>query len=51
VAPARIGEERGKASPEELKQFYIDVSQNKWKGREADMKKEELRLIRGVRGR
>ncbi len=35
---------------DELKQFYLDVSQGKWKGREAEMKKEEARLIRGVTG-
>jgi hypothetical protein len=48
--PVPGGNGEAKATPQDLKQFYLDVSQGKWKGREAEMKKEEARLIRGVRG-
>ncbi len=48
--PAPGGTGPAKVTPQELKQFYLDVSQGKWRGREADMKKEEARLIRGIRG-
>jgi hypothetical protein len=48
--PSPGGNGQAKVTPQDLKQFYLDVSQGKWKGREADMKKEEVRLIRGIRG-
>ena len=48
--PSHGGNGQAKVTPQDLKQFYLDVSQGKWKGREADMKKEEVRLIRGIRG-
>jgi len=38
-SPGGIGQ--AKVTPQDLKQFYLDVSQGKWKGREADMKKEK----------
>jgi len=43
-------EQARKVTPEEIKQFYRDVVNGKWKGREAEMRKEELRLINGIRG-
>ena len=48
--PPPAGNGQAKVTPQDLKQFYLDVSQGKWKGREAEMKKEEVRLIRGIRG-
>ena len=48
--PSPGGNGQAKVTPQDLKQFYLDVSQGKWKGREPDMKKEEARLIRGIRG-
>ena len=48
--PVPRGNGQAKVTPQDLKLFYLDVSQGKWKGREADMKKEEARLIRGIRG-
>ena len=43
-------EQARRVTPEEVKQFYRDVVNGKWRGREAEMRKEELRLINGIRG-
>jgi len=50
ASPGTGGNGAKTVTRDDLRQFYLDVSQGKWKGREAEMKKEEARLIRGVTG-